>query len=542
MPTRFSLPNPLFVMWGRGRQVKQSTFDSIVREAIDDFGLTPEEALSDAREQLQKAGVTDFSNIITALPPSDPSTDHEGISFPAQLEQQLKNPNPTPLSSILSHFSKRASVSREVAGVAGSNNAVFLSAQALSYALTLSDPIKSTVLAPACELIISLCSHDEVNRSRFMSLTDPDAVRLLLLALPCISFNEQLDLLDFATCSAVLRAVCAIQRQCEGVKQRIAADDTPQVLLCVLRAAGEKVCESNDAVMLFSAAATVVKQMLTSDDVAVAASEVFNRALVFGGVGCVTASGLRAVEVPGGLGQVLKHVVLRVREGLEKGTLEKEVACALLENCISCVRACALSDEICCSFIKLRFDEVAFEAMQRFADVSSLMLACLSLLRNLAARDLCKTPIFNKMSVLRNVAEAHMLASVTIVEYYGGLLSNLCLRRPDIAKEMAISGIIDSFLSGMWKHEKSRNVQRIGCIVVRNVCSRDVEARQYLQEGRTAEKVVRRAWKSFPADCHDVAYSALRDLDVLADEELRRDERYAMPAGFYKTKTNKKET
>lgn len=533
-----------------GRQVLQSTFDSIVREGIEEFGLSPEEAISDAKEQLKKAGITDFSNLTTSIPSDKQPEEHDGVLLPRKIDHALKDGENHALLEAVNLLVSKATGKREVIGVAGSNGAVLLAAEVLSRALkdiSISDD--SAILAKsACQLVCVLCADDEVNRSRFIVENSIDGVNLLKSMLEVMHSSGSIFALqkehpfDGPFYLTVMNAIIAVQRQSESVKRKIAAAESIDHLLQITYESGKLVCDAGENIdvqvfaKVFDRTCFAIRQLLTPDDSTVNVSENFNRARVMSGSTSVTDSGLRPLSTPKNLVQILHEIAAKAAESEH---LSPEIKPRILTACLSTMRLCAVSDEICSDVLALHFDDIAFDAIRRHSNVPSLVQACLALLRNLSGRDQCKTSIFQRLTVVRDVIEIFLPTSAKAVELYGGLVASLCLRRPDIAREAALSGVLDVLVQGMNNHIEQVNVQRVGCLAIRNSCARDEEARKRLRMDGAAEKSIRKAWKLYPHAVDDIAYAALRDLDVLADSELRRDARYKMPAGFYSRKTTK---
>ncbi len=209
---------------------------------------------------------------------------------------------------------------------------------------------------------------------------------------------------------------------------------------------------------------------------------------------------------------------------------------ALIADCLTAVRLCAVSDEICKMLISIGYGTIAKDMLRRRGTDVGIARATVSLLRNLAARDQCKSDIAKLVDDVLHAVWSHGDTDRQLVEHFCGYVASLCLRRPDISRSFADGGVVDKVVCGMELFQDQFTVLKAGCLAIRNASSRDEEARKRIRSIANVETVVRRAQKTFPGECDAVAYSALRELDLLADSEIRRDERYKMPDGMFSTK------
>lgn len=517
-----------------GKQVLQSTFDAIVREAMSDFGLSAVEAVADAREQLAKVGVTDFSNIVDPTEGGENQDEQRGIELPRQLQEVLESPGKEPeLIELLSELRSAGSV---VASIAGANGATDALIQSLERGLTDARDGKWGIADAACKAIVAVCGGNEVNRTRFVSAVEKDGVEVLKQLLEVAAVLTDTDGEDSAHLIAVLRAIRSVQEHNESVKQRVARDASIEVLLRQFAIAERRLASPFDlecSSILFKSFCAIFQQLLVPDDASATISETFNRARIVTGRGTISESGLRPLDSVDTLPQILYRAVIRIRTTPQIPEKDRD---GLLDDCIGCVRVCAVSDEVCSDLILMEFHTLATSVLKEKPHEARLVCSCLNLLRNLAQRDQCKTALSEEMDIIQKVADSYLEKSHIAVEYFTSFVANLCLRRPDLSRMFAKNGVFDIVIKGMKIYEKKRKVQRSGCLAIRNACSRDVEARRIIKEGGIAEVAVRLAWKLFPRDCDELAYNALRELDVLRDDELRRDTRYTMPAGFFKIK------
>lgn len=533
------------------KQVQQQTFNDIVREAMEEFGLSAEEAVVDAKEQLTKTGITDFSNITTnSLSASSSNSDdlvHGPISAltsildapsSARHDKNEQNDN----GNLLGALTELAAVvdgTESMSGIAGARGAIELTVRALERA---GHDENDSLFASCCSLISTLCMRDDANRARFAALPNDNGVIALnhMLNALAVDIRARPDGQPNTPCATLLpltKAVMAVQRRSESVKQRIAEGEGLSHFVTFLQDLGTCIVSEENrglaktAMSMFSPLCVVLRQFLTPDDVSVQVSEGFSRARALAGASVVTESGLCPLQGENMIDIFASLAHAALNDGVVTGRMRQ----LFLMECISTTRACAQTDEICKQLFQLDLHDVCFACLNEFSNVNDMVYACLRFLRNLSARDECKSPLFAQISILRGVADHHATDCPKIAEAFCSILAQLCLRRVDIARDVAASGLVDSVIEIMRVHASEKNVLIAACQSVRSVCSRDDVARRRVRDIRSAESVLRAAWCAFPREC-DIAYYALREMDVLADDELRRDERYTMPAGFYSTK------
>lgn len=525
-----------------GRQVQQQTFDAIVREAMEEFGLSPEEAMVDAKEQLAKTGITDFSNLCTSSLSSSTKSDQRAEGLTDALKSALDanedavQPDRA-LFSAVTELATAAEAAEDLSGLAGAHGAVELAVRALERA---HEKQARHLIGPSCSLIFSLCMRDDANRARFVVLETSDGVSALKNVLKTqLTDGDDADDATFETMLHVSKAIMAVQRRSELVKQRIAEGESLVHLLAILRCAGDYVVSSIDrsgaknALRVFSTMCVLLRQFLSADDTSVEVSEAFSRARVLSGAYVVTEGGLSPLT-----GDNMITILASLAEcAMNCDVLKGRMRQSCLSECISTTRACAQTDDICKQLFKLNLHEICFECLREFGDEDEMVAVSFRFIRNLAARDECKTSLASHLDVLQDVAQKHIAESSKVAEMYCAILAQLSLRRVDISREMATGGIMDGVVDIMRIHMDRKEVLSAACLSIRNVCSRDDVARRRMRDNVSAEKMLRDAWRAFPRAC-DVAYYALLEMNVLADEELRRDSRYTMPAGFYSIKTS----
>ncbi|CAN8061337.1 unnamed protein product [Agarophyton chilense] len=526
------------------KQVRQSTFDGIVCEGIQEFGFSPEEAVTDACEQLRKSGVTDFSNLDISIPSNESRNSQSSASLVHAVRDTLHSENPSDLIDAVSTLISNLNDKRDAAS-AVSNGIIEVLADCMGYSLKFHYTERLSVVRPMSELLVILCANDELNRSSFITLPGAKGLRnmkslfnSLVLPNSLAEQGRETSVFDFETCAALVQSMSAIQLKKEHVKQVFAANESLDCLIKYFENACCGIIESNDdektlPKKLFVELCVYTRQLLSPDDSTVKVAETFDRARVLAGGNTVTESGLRPLTTSSNLLEIFSRFIVKVQVN---NTLSQTTKLQLMTESIACIRICCVSDEICSHIIKLNIHESCTSLLQQFSLEENIVNVCIGLLRNLAGRDECKSPIFENITLLTDVVRQHLGTCSMIGEQYCGLIGSLCLRRPDLANKIVKTGMADIVLDVMEMYNEDKILQRVGCLAVRNICARDVEARCHLRKTGLAEKIIRKAWRTH-SHCDDVAYAALRDMDVLEDSELRRDERYTMPTGFYNTPT-----
>ncbi len=506
-------------------QVSQATFDAIVREAIEDFGLTEQEALDDAKEQLTKAGVVDFSNIITSLATSE-AHDHPAVLFVASLKNADSSAEKTQLLiDFVAKANAAESSTDELLGVAGAQGAVELAATILSDAINGTDgdfnPETITLACAVCNTIVTLCGKNELNRMRFVKAV-PDAVVTLKTTLQYVEkalrAEPNKDIAQLAY--SVLCSVRSVQRNNESVKCRLASGATLDHLLSILDVCAHTVGDTQAT----RVGCAVFRQMLTSDDNTELVSETFNRARVLAGERAATQSGLRPLDHS----RTLPFVLLDVMRAENMGP-------AVLAEALGAARMCAVADEICKTMIEIGYIE---EVIKLLKDEQAIGVTrgVVALLRNLAGRDDCKTKLAEFVPIVVSVSRKRK--DETTTEHCCAFLAGLCLRRPDLAKRFSENGLWVQVVEMMADFEQVPKVLRAACHALRNAGSRDEDARTIIRSINGVEVRIRGAMRRFPAICDGPGYDALRDLDFLALSEMRRDERYKLPSSVMSTNTS----
>ena len=527
-----------------GRQVSQATFDAIVREAISDFGHSPDEAIKEAEDQLKIMGITDFSNLQRSLD-ENRDKNHPAITLSNQLcETEDLTKGCAIAEELLQHVKKDTKFS----SIAGDNGAVSAASRLLHSSFESEKKADTNTkkftqqLTIICNLIAALCENQEVNRARFLNpeeIKEENGIHMLRDLLQRFVDNEKglTDLEDWETVAAILSAIAAVQHQSEIVKQSVVADGTLDVFIRLLDVSGMGISNGNlgseHMTKTFQKTCYIIRQLLSTDDTSVNVSETFNRARALNGGSSVMSSGLRSMKYKKNAVQILSMVTKR----LLGEQLIKNGKPTLLNDCIKTIKMCMISDEVCKNVLNLHFHNLTVQVLEEFKDYPIIVHACVAMLRNLSSHDQAKTFLFDNIELIIQVITANAGTSNAnkLFDHYAGLLSGICMKRSDIADKLVKVNAFQLLFEGMATYKQDVSLQKISCIAIRNACSRDGSARQAIRDGKRAEELVRSARKIFPQQCEDVAYNALYKIDVLKDHELRKMQGYTLPADMRNT-------
>lgn len=541
------VPTICSIMAAGPRQISQPTFDAIVREAMSDFGMTADDAVVEARSQLELAGVTDFSNLITSMPPSK-SQDHPAVELLARLRLALqsRSGDTFELRDALDALANHAGSNPEIRGVAGARGA-------------LSDLLEAmrTEPAHAVAALAALCEGSETNRSSFLAI--PDAFQSLQQAFLSLCNTEHATEKlssastvsdcgsDFSRLSA-LKAMAVILDKCERCKHDFSCNTA--CISVVFELLSKR---SNVSVDVQRSCIAILRSLLSADDVTTDVCDTFNRAKRYccagsSGAGVLSEPPLKA-EMFAPLPNLLRDIVVENipeeagSETSEPYVVVKPCSVAVIVDCFMLARMCAVSNEVCEIFLDLGFHNLVVQLLSPTsglhtcsADLRSecpvnpiLARAGISFLRNLAACDRAKTLLSEHMSAICAVVTGHK-SDALLADRFCAFVGVECLRRPDIATKLtAEHDIVDSVLTAMETHAELESLQKSACYALRALISRNDERKRLLREEGRAERIIRRAQEKFPSQCKDIAYFVLFDLDVLADSEIRRDRRYTTP-------------
>ncbi|XP_063238491.1 armadillo repeat-containing protein 6 homolog [Bacillus rossius redtenbacheri] len=449
------------------RVIGQETFDEVVRENINEFSMSPEDAVKDAILQFEAQGV-DLGNIVTESLSRLSTGATEAVTSAVQRVVALqKDPCMTKdlvgALDALRHELDKSLAHKLLAGKGGCQDV-------LLDLLEEEDP-NLAVLASAAGCLASLATGQP-------DLLDGRGADVMLrtLAAPLPSCVHA-PVLEWA-------AQCCLKH--EGNRQDLVKRGVAERLRPLLR---------SDAALSPSvrAACGLMRALVLDDDVRVEFGLAHEHA------------------------RELATRVLCTLVDLAKRFDDAET----LNELLMTLSALIVRNEFCGMFKDAGGLQLIKGIMEKQLQDKDLMQQCLKLLKVLAGNDDVKAAITSAGAApLIVLAMNEHLDSAPLVGQACGTIAALTLRSPANSKLLVEQGVADAVLDGMRTHAKVLSVQKQGSWAIRNIVSRDKSlGSAFLQ--RDAEGVLREALKRHGA-VYDHEYdikSALRDLGC--DVELR---------------------
>ncbi|KAF7692464.1 hypothetical protein HF521_010074 [Silurus meridionalis] len=430
------------------RRIAQETFDSVVRENIEEFDMEESEALNEAIEQFESQGV-DLSNIVKAVPrkSSEATTDaqsHEVLQALHSIRSALESPSTSVLES-LKHFTEQCAV-----GFAQR----YLAAQKDAY-----------------PTLLSCCQ----------AAGDDNNVLSASLAALSALMDGQPDLLeeDPALTCLVIRTVrhCCLKH--EQNRQDLVKAGVIRLLISVIKRHMERPEVVKEACI-------VLRVLTFDDDVRVPFGHSHEHAKMI----------------------VLEHNGLKVIVDVAKA--HPENVPVLRELCATLSRL-AVRNEFCQEIVDLGGLKFMMTLLADSLDCQDLAKQVLSAMRAIAGNDDVKDGIVEAGGTeLIVMAVNRHINNTQVCEQGCAALSVLALRKPGNCKVIMESGGAQAALQAMKTHPGNINVQKQSCMLFRNLVARTRDFSQPILE-MGAEALIGQALASH-RDCGDLAKAALRDL------------------------------
>ncbi|XP_054610693.1 armadillo repeat-containing protein 6 [Dunckerocampus dactyliophorus] len=446
------------------RRITQETFDTAVRENIDEFEMDPDEALREAVEQFQSQGV-DLSCIVKAVPavPSDDQQQektHEILKALESLRIAKDSADITKVAADLKCFTEQC-----LLGFAQR----YLAAQKDAYPIILSYCKKNVGEQEAA--LAALCALAALTDGQ-PDLLDADGQRFLLDVLKKYSAD-----------SAVTRAALCAVRHCCLKHEQNRQDLVKAGVLPLL----------TDAVKQHSGCAEVVKEasaalrvMTFDDDVRVTFGHAHEHAKSI----------------------VLEHNGLKVL--IESAKAHNDNISVLSELCATLSRL-AVRNEFCQDICDLGGLKLIMTLLADSYESPELVRQVLSAIRAVAGNDDVKDAVVKAGGVqLIVIAMNRHQSNSTVCEQGCACLSVLALRKPNNCKVIMEEGGALAAVQAMKAHTDAVNVQKQACMLLRNLVSRQPSYSQLILD-MGVEALIAQALRTHQ-DCSDAAKAALRDL------------------------------
>ncbi|XP_073909729.1 armadillo repeat-containing protein 6 isoform X3 [Castor canadensis] len=446
------------------RRITQETFDAAVRENVEEFEMSPEEAMREAVEQFESQGV-DLSNIVQMAPKLSadgaPEPGHGVLQALEDLQESVVRSCSQDLSVHLARFCEQCRQHKACR---------FLAAQKGAY----------PVLLAACKLAAT---------------GDPGLLLQALHALAALT-DGQPDLLDT---QGLQLLVAMLARNAD------AADLTCSGLRCVRHACLKH--EKNRQGLVKAG----VLPLLTG---AIARhghhADVVREAC--GALRIMTFDD--DIRVPFGQAHNHTKMIVQENEGL-KVLIEATKAFpdnpGVLSELCSTLSRLAIRNEFCQEVVDLGGLSVLVTLLASCSDHQDLVKQVLSTLRAIAGNDDVKDAIVRAGGTESIMAAMiQHLASPRVCEQSCAALSVLALRKPENSRAIVEGGGAEAALQAMKAHPQDIGVQKQACMLIRNLVSRSPAFSKPLLE-LGAEALIAQARAAHP-DCEGVTKAALRDL------------------------------
>jgi armadillo repeat-containing protein 6 len=470
------------------KMISQETFDEVVKENIEDFEMTPEEALKDAIEQFHSQGIN-LSNIIKVL-----DNERKEMPIPSSLGKIKRAENVPTCIEAMKEFEALCSESEENKLQACNEayeailfNAVekfFISKEAMEVSERDEDEIKTenkSIMIASLNAFSSCFWKGRVGNS----ILYPIASQMIISIVKKEEFSKDMDLLRVA-----VKVARITMTRNESVKGNFFEANGIKSYIKQWFQIG---FDANDISFLKEVCDFV--RVLCSDD---------DRRL---GVHPYTFARARLLGERGKIGKL--DVLEEVFKVLEAVRDDADVASKI---CLT-IRTLAVNDNICKDITKLGGTELLVKIMnQHIEHVKFCTYACTAI-KMISNNDANKALLCANggIDIILNAMSRH---SDDVAMQTQGLaaLTSMALRNTKncvhIAKGHGISLIVDA----MTRHPNAEWLQRSGCLALRNLVSKNPELVPAIIEAG-AEDPIRLARLTHPA-CDDVAFAALRDLGL----------------------------
>eukprot|EP01138_Halocafeteria_seosinensis_P003263 gb/GECG01003337.1/.p1 GENE.gb/GECG01003337.1/~~gb/GECG01003337.1/.p1 ORF type:complete len:476 (+),score=72.96 gb/GECG01003337.1/:1-1428(+) len=181
------------------------------------------------------------------------------------------------------------------------------------------------------------------------------------------------------------------------------------------------------------------------------------------------------------------------------------------------IKSLAVNDEICKAFRDNGIANGLLKWHRTFPEEPKLAHAVLSAIRKLCHSDhLKRWVVLNESGPLRTIVEAiqKFPDNASVIHQAIGCIAVMALRHPSHAIMLAEMNGIPLITRAMKRFPEAGALQRQGCLAIRNLVVRNEDKLKDLFLEEQAELLLRTAREKHQ-ECDDVAYAALRDLDLL---------------------------
>uniref|UniRef100_A0A6U6BGZ6 Armadillo repeat-containing protein 6 n=2 Tax=Guillardia theta TaxID=55529 RepID=A0A6U6BGZ6_GUITH len=455
------------------KRIAQDTFNAVVKENMDDFGMSREEAVEDAIKQFEMQGV-DLSNIATTLSCVDQDEvplvvlTREYTDKVNNTEQQGAHEVLTKVLKLL-RSSSDANESKTIAGNAGLLQSIFT-------ALAADDLLEDQAMTMFDCLAFLIQGHP-TNQEKLKEPRDivhgwkcegMDAVMGAMRRMPGRA-DVQLKGLKLCTLGA---------QKCEPIKAAIVDRGGLEMLKGALQ-------DLSESAALMAEVGSCIHALATADDLTSIASKAFDTAR-----------------------DVYKQEMLPlIYQAFRKHREDVEV----VQELVYALKAVSIQEDIVKSVLEEGGVELIKDGMRQHMQHANLVSRCLLFFANLAENDKAKTELCQGDALPLMIEALHLHARNAFAVRCGfAAFASMALRMPENTERIIEHGGDKLLLEGMRTHPKFPEVNRYAMIAIRNIVVRRPEfVPLFLEEG--AEELIRRA-RDTHLKCADAAFDCLRDL------------------------------
>jgi armadillo repeat-containing protein 6 len=452
------------------KQISQETFDEVVKENLEDFDMSLEDATLDAVAQFESQGV-DLSNIIKRVGRDDANDDAarsaaEDLRRLESVIDALKTAPADADSLVVEKLGALAAMldqTPEMKVVAGRHDAV-------DTVVALVGSPNDAIVEKASALLALLCA-DNSDHQDFVGAAGLEQLAQALAT--------EWETRSTTTIARLLQAVRVVCSKHESNKSHFAkAKGVDAVCLYLERAA-----QATDDV-LSKAVAAVLRVATINDDPKATFSQAQDT------IKLLVAKDLIAY---------ILDVVQTHRE-----------QCDVLSAWLIVLKQLAITEEHCKKIYDLGGLDLLFQLMLQHERNLVVVKRCVTVFRNVAAADPIKEYIITSGGAEQIVAAMQTHRSDSSMQQHAcATLAAIALRSPENSTRLVNLGAARKIAMAMRTHKTDTAVLRQASLAIRNMVARAPELRGRILE-EDVEELLRYAQPY--RGCGDEAYAALRDL------------------------------
>jgi hypothetical protein len=459
-------------MTNQSKRISQETFDETVKENMDDFDMSREDAIADAIEQFKMQGI-DLSNIVTSLSCSDTSQNpilaatkrvQESASTDGGNDAGQAASGMHELRELLSAPDADAEA-KVMAGNAGALEAALGALERFAG--------EREAALSAYRLLTVLIAKCETNRQRLCEPKGAPRVGIACRALPALPDDAEVQ-------EVGMRFFKLASTKCEAIKAEFMRHRGVENIRSALEKHGQSAAIAAEV-------GGLVHSLTNADDYSTLMSGVFDAAKAIGH----------------DKAQVLPLVYAAMREHAGNPTVLKELVAAL--------KGCAIQKDVVEQIIKDGGMNLVLAAFREHVSHNVVAARCMMLIANMAENDDLKKDLCSGEAYDLMLNAMGMHANDPLVVKCGfAAMASMALRMPENTAIMMEKGAGTLLLEGMRAHPSAAEVNRQAMIAIRNMVCRCPEIAPVLLAD-DLEELIKTARDSH-IKCAEAAFDCLRDL------------------------------